>query len=207
MPIQSLFPSQILVSPVKTSGKSSAALVKDLLQEAHKIREIDDKGQAWSHKNYPGGYTSYASYCELFRFSSTFDFLRKSIEPLVKGYSKILEMDLQHKKLVMTSMWLNFMPKGTVHTMHIHPLSTISGTFYLQVPPKASSLKFEDPRMVNFMASPPRKTKAKPENQRFISIQPKPGQVILFESWMRHEVPPNSSSQERVSVSFNYDWL
>jgi uncharacterized protein (TIGR02466 family) len=57
------------------------------------------------------------------------------------------------------------------------------------------------------MASPPRKSNARPENQRFISLQPKAGEIILFESWMRHEVPPNSSKQERVSLSFNYDWI
>jgi uncharacterized protein (TIGR02466 family) len=30
--------------------------------------------------------------------------------------------------------------------------------------------------------------------------------VILFESWLRHEVPPARFSGERVSVSFNYAW-
>lgn len=203
----SLFPSPILVSPVKVPGASTARFNKELLEEAYKIREIDDKGLAWSKKNYLGGYTSYASYSQLHQFSSTFDDLRKAIDPLVKDYAKTLEMDLQNKKLVMTSFWLNIMPQGVVHSMHIHPLSTISGTYYVQVPKKSSSLKFEDPRMVNFMASPPRKPKARQENQRFVSIEPQAGQVILFESWMRHEVPPNPVSQDRVSVSFNYDWI
>jgi len=30
------------------------------------------------------------------------------------------------------------------------------------------------------------------------------GTVILFESWLRHEVPANPTVEERVSVSFNY---
>ena len=33
------------------------------------------------------------------------------------------------------------------------------------------------------------------------------GRVVLFESWLRHEVPPNQSSSERVSISFNYSWF
>jgi len=28
----------------------------------------------------------------------------------------------------------------------------------------------------------------------------------LWESWLRHEVPANNSSEERISISFNYSW-
>jgi len=30
--------------------------------------------------------------------------------------------------------------------------------------------------------------------------------VILFESWLRHEVPPARFAGERISISFNYAW-
>ena len=30
------------------------------------------------------------------------------------------------------------------------------------------------------------------------------GNVILFESWLRHEVPTNQAKTERISISFNY---
>jgi len=29
----------------------------------------------------------------------------------------------------------------------------------------------------------------------------------LFESWLRHEVAPNPTDEERISVSFNYSWF
>jgi uncharacterized protein (TIGR02466 family) len=32
------------------------------------------------------------------------------------------------------------------------------------------------------------------------------GDVLLWESWLRHEVPMNMSEEERISVSFNYGW-
>jgi uncharacterized protein (TIGR02466 family) len=32
------------------------------------------------------------------------------------------------------------------------------------------------------------------------------GAVVLFESWLRHEVPANPGA-ERISVSFNYGWF
>jgi hypothetical protein len=31
--------------------------------------------------------------------------------------------------------------------------------------------------------------------------------LVRFESWLRHEVPPNPVAAERVSVSFNYGWF
>jgi uncharacterized protein (TIGR02466 family) len=33
------------------------------------------------------------------------------------------------------------------------------------------------------------------------------GSLLLFESWLRHEVAPNGVKAERISVSFNYNWF
>ena len=99
------------------------------------------------------------------------------------------------------------MPPDVIHTMHFHPLSVISGTYYVQTPKNSSAIKFEDPRMDSFMATPPRKHDAKDANKRHYSLQPQEGHVVLFESWLRHEVPANESNKERISISFNYDWV
>ncbi len=201
--IQNLFPSFVS----KNSTKASAKLNRELLDEAYKISQIDKAGQAWSHKNYPGGYTSYGSMSQLQKFSSTYGDLEKLINPLVRQFIKHTEMDIHGKELRMNSCWLNIMPKHVVHSMHMHPLSVVSGTYYLKIPKGSGGIKFEDPRMGLFMASPARKENARIENQRFVTLQPKVGEVILFESWMRHEVPTNQTASDRVSVSFNYDWL
>lgn len=202
-----LFPSFVYQNKLKFKDLSVPKQNIEFAEEILKIREIDERGQKWSQKNYPGGYTSYATYNELHKFSSTFADLEKVLDQEVKKFAQLLEMDLQGRKLRLTTIWANVMPTNVVHSMHIHPLSTISGTYYVETPKNCSAIKFEDPRLVNFMASPPRKTKATSANQRFISIQPKAGDVILFESWMRHEVPPNPSKTERISISFNYDWI
>lgn len=207
MALQTLFPSFVSLQWLEKNARARQKRNQDLIAECYQIETADLEGRKWSKKNYPGGFTSYASLANLDQFSSSFLEIKKRIDPHVKEFAQRLEMDLQGRKLVMTSFWLNIMPQGVVHTMHIHPLSTISGTYYIQTPKNCSALKFEDPRLVNFMASPPRKAKARPENQRFISLAPQAGQIILFESWMRHEVPPNPSAQDRISVSFNYDWV
>lgn len=201
--IQEYFPSLILQ---KRIVRANSSLIHDLLAECQTFSAQDGRGQVWSKKNYPGGYTSYASLPPLDQLSPTFAELKKLIDRQLADYISALEMDIQPKALFLSSMWINRMPSQVVHTGHIHPLSVISGTFYVQTPPGASALKFEDPRLTSFMGSPPRKPKASAKNQRFISLKPSAGEVILFESWMRHEVPPNQSKTERVSISFNYDW-
>jgi uncharacterized protein (TIGR02466 family) len=57
------------------------------------------------------------------------------------------------------------------------------------------------------MAAPPRKSTAKRDTQSWGTFAAVPGQVLLFESWLRHEVVPNRVAAERVSVSFNYNWF
>ena len=68
----------------------------------------------------------------------------------------------------------------------------------MQVPKGAGVLKVEDPRLSRMMAAPP--------FQPTVNLPAKAGDVILFESWLRHEVPPARYAGERISISFNYAW-
>ncbi len=202
--IKSLFPTTIYYAPLKKDWKR---LNSELLLESNKFAEIDEAGEKWSRKNYPGGYTSYGSISSLHQVSSTFTELEKNLNKHVAEFVKSLEMDINPKELKMTSCWINIMPAQVVHGYHLHPLSVISGTYYVQTPKNCSAIKFEDPRIMSFMASPPRKHNAKIANQRYHSLAPEAGHLVLFESWLKHEVPPNQTDQERISISFNYDWV
>ena len=44
-------------------------------------------------------------------------------------------------------------------------------------------------------------------NRQWVTLAASAGQVVLFESWLRHEVTPNTRRQERVSISFNFNWF
>ena len=108
--------------------------------------------------------------------------------------------------LAMTDCWANVMPAGVVHSLHLHPTSFISGTYYVEVPKGAGALKFEDPRLGLHMATPPRRADAPRSFHSFVSLPARAGDLVLFESWLRHEVPPARFSGERISISFNYGW-
>jgi uncharacterized protein (TIGR02466 family) len=116
----------------------------------------------------------------------------------------VLDFDLAGRRLKLDSIWLNVMQSGAVHTAHIHPKSVISGTYYVTVPPGAGALKLEDPRLGLMMAAPPRKARAARDSQTFVYLEPKAGTLLLWESWLRHEVPLNRAKGERISISFNY---
>ena len=62
-----------------------------------------------------------------------------------------------------------------------------------------------EPRLDRFMAAP-KLPGAKGKNRCFATYPVVAGNVILFESWLRHEVPVNQTDDQRISVSFNYAW-
>ena len=133
--------------------------------------------------------------------------LEQQLNRHVRAYARALEFDLADRKLTMTDCWINIMPRLVVHSLHLHPLSTISGTYYVRTPRGAPGIKFEDPRLDRFMAAPPRKADCRPEHQPWVTVPASAGKLVLFESWLRHEVPPNPVAAERISISFNYSWF
>jgi uncharacterized protein (TIGR02466 family) len=54
------------------------------------------------------------------------------------------------------------------------------------------------------MAAPAKKPNAARDNRPFVTVEPVPGTVLLWESWLRHEVVQNRARGQRISVSFNY---
>jgi uncharacterized protein (TIGR02466 family) len=202
MPTHSLFPTFVYTGSL--SGARAQELNRRLLRECLQLQHDDEAGQRWSRKNYPGGYTSYNSASRMHEVSPTFAQLQRYLQRHVERYAQALEFDLGGRTLAMTDCWVNLMPHQVVHGLHLHPLSTISGTYYVQIPRGSPGIKFEDPRLDRFMAAPPRKADAR---SRPWSIVPaEPGKFVLFESWLRHEVAPNQSRGLRVSISFNYAW-
>jgi uncharacterized protein (TIGR02466 family) len=178
----------------------------ELEASCYSIAEDDEAGQDWSEKNGYPGYTSYASLTDLpWRFPIFADVV-KALDAHVAAFAKDLQFDLDGRALVLEDIWINILPEGGMHASHIHPHSVISGTTYVKVPDGAGTLKLEDPRHAMMMAAPARIKDARDELKPFIYIAPQPGEVLMWESWLRHEVPMNMAEDDRISVSFNYKW-
>jgi uncharacterized protein (TIGR02466 family) len=202
--ISSIFVTRLYRAHLSEFGKPLDA--EELENSCLAIAEDDEAGQDWCEQNDYAGYTSYASLSDLpWRFP-IFKDLVKVLDKHVAAFVEDVAFDLDGKKVTLEDIWINVLPEGGIHTSHIHPHSVISGTTYVAMPEGASAIKFEDPRSQMMMAAPVRKADAREELRSFIYAKPEVGEVLLWESWLRHEVPMNMAQDDRISVSFNYGW-
>jgi uncharacterized protein (TIGR02466 family) len=164
---------------------------------AHSIRTLaqdDEGGRRWSSDHRYPGYTSYASLNDLPRRDPAFAELAKLLTRHARAFAHELAWDVKPK---LDSLWVNLLKTSGHHSGHIHPHSILSGTFYVEVPPGSGAIRFEDPRLPLMMAAPRR-----PDT--FVTVQPQPGLLLLWESWLRHEVLSGTGRGERLSISFNF---
>jgi uncharacterized protein (TIGR02466 family) len=198
--IQSLFPTLIYREELPRATSLNAELEVASLS----LATDDIAGLKWCEKHGYPGYTSYASLNDLAWRIPAFKKLERLLDKYAADFAKSLHWDIGKARPICDSLWVNVMPEGGHHTGHIHPNSVISGTYYVKVPEGAGPLVYEDPRLAMMMAAPPKSAKAPREMKTHVSETPKAGTLLLWESWLRHEVPLNRAEGERISVSFNY---
>jgi uncharacterized protein (TIGR02466 family) len=198
--IQKLFPTLLYRADLPSPAQLNAALEDTALA----LSEEDSVGQRWCEKHGYPGYTSFASQDDLPEQFPAFARLVKILDKHGAEFAKELHWDIRGGKPICDSIWVNVMPEGGSHTSHIHTNSVISGTYYVAVPQGAGPIVYEDPRHALMMAAPPRLEKAPREFKSHISETPEAGTLLLWESWLRHEVPLNKSDGLRISISFNY---
>lgn len=202
--ISSLFVTRLYRAALSEHGPAVDA--DELAASCYSIAEDDEAGQEWCEANGYPGYTSYASLTDLGWRFPIFAAAVKALDKHVVAFAEDLAFDLGDKRLKLEDIWINILPEGGIHTGHIHPHSVISGTTYVAMPEGTSALRLEDPRLPMMMAAPVRRKDAPAGLKTFHYEAPKVGDVLLWESWLRHEVPMNMAEEERVSVSFNYKW-
>ena len=99
--------------------------------------------------------------------------------------------------------WVNVNRKGDYNTRHHHYNTDLflSGVYYVSVPKDSGVLRLWDPRgglvndsqdMIYFS-----------NGHQYIDITPKENMMIFFPSWLEHDVTPNNSDEERISIAFN----
>jgi uncharacterized protein (TIGR02466 family) len=205
MALRPLFVTQIYEATL--AGERGFSTFNAELEDACQMLAAGDRaGQAWCREHRYPGYTSYASLDDLPRRASVFDDLKRKLDKHAAAFANDLSLDLGARRLKLDSLWVNVLKPGGAHTGHIHPHSVLSGTVYVAVPPGASALKLEDPRLPLMMAAPPRRADAEESARSFVYLTPEPGTVLMWESWLRHEVPANGAKSPRISISFNYGW-
>ena len=197
MAVRQLFPTLLYEDAIPDP------LTAELERSVRALAEDDGAGRRWSRTHGYRGYTSYASLNDLPRRDPVFADLKRLLDRHVTRFAEACAFDLD-RRLTLDSLWVNLLKPGGHHGAHLHPHSVVSGTVYVAVPPGAGGLKLEDPRLPMLMAAPPRRADAPDGMRTFETVQPRAGTLLLWESWLRHEVVPHGGKGDRISVSFNY---
>jgi uncharacterized protein (TIGR02466 family) len=123
------------------------------------------------------------------------DLLKQEIDTNVKSYiNSFTDYDY---KIDMSSSWLTLTKPSESATVHNHGDSDISGVYYFKTNGDDGSIFFMNPLpsliTSNFLSS-----------DEVVSYKPEIGKLILFPSWLYHGVRSNDTTEDRISLSFNY---
>tara|TARA_B100000427_G_C15476068_1_gene580825 strand:+ start:277 stop:867 length:591 start_codon:yes stop_codon:yes gene_type:complete len=98
--------------------------------------------------------------------------------------------------------WVNINGKGCYNKKHTHAdgVVLLSGAYYVTVPENSGNILFSDPRptVVHSFAD-----SRYYNSYQIYPIQPKENMLLLFPCWLEHQVEPNNSNEDRISISFN----
>lgn len=202
MNVSRLFSTEIYSASL-VEARAFEELNTDLAEMAVALANDDLAGIQWCRDNGYDGYTSYSSLDDLARRATCFRDLGRIVARHAGDFASQLEMDTDGRRMVVDLMWVNVLRPGGRHPAHIHPHSVLSGTYYVSVPRGSAPIRFEDPRLGLMMSAPSPVANCRLDRQRFVSMEPKVGDLLLWESWLRHEVPVHKGRAARISVSFN----
>jgi len=189
MAARSLFATRLYEADI-----GGGVLLAELAHSIRSLAEDDEAGRRWSKEHGYAGYTSYASLDDLPKRDPAFRTLAGRLSRHARGFARDLGWEVKPK---LDSLWVNLLESRGHHAGHIHPHSILSGTLYVEVPRGSGAIRFEDPRLPLMMAAPPR-----PDS--FVTVGPRAGMLLMWESWLRHEVLSGAGKGERLSISFNF---
>lgn len=111
-------------------------------------------------------------------------------------------LKIGHENFEITGCWANINARGSSHAIHAHPNNFLSGVYYVDTRPGADTINFHDPRPQAAVIRPP-VTALTGQNTDQVVVRVKNGTLLLFPAYLQHSVGPNSSEEERISISFN----
>lgn len=93
---------------------------------------------------------------------------------------------------------------------HTHPMASWSGVYCVdpggpsETHPESGVLRFQNPHYYSNMFLDPGNARLQaPFHHGTWSMHLKPGQLVLFPSWLQHEVLPFFGDGERITIAFN----
>lgn len=193
--IEEWFPVQVLVADAS-----------HLLEPAKLMFDLTDFSK-YEDERYPNGVTTFFAGGG-FPSEENYDWF-PFVGELLNVVSVLSEKQgIEIKRgLKMTDIWLNRMSSKSGHPRHAHPNNHYSGTLYVSVPPNSGNIRFYSPAENHWGLTPVRVDKgAIPTSSTYVDYSPAPGKLLIWNSWLFHEVLPSEFEGYRESISFNF-WI
>jgi uncharacterized protein (TIGR02466 family) len=184
------FPTPIYATDISEAPSLNTQLEKDIMEWSQKDKGVQKTNVKGWH--------------------STTDMNQKPeykniVDQLFLVIQQIWEAELLDRKPRLGNMWANINYPDSYNKPHVHPNSLFSGAYYVKSSPNSGKLILRDPRPGPQNILPVRKDMEKPPALwHEVEMEPKEGRVIIFPSWVWHEVEPNHSNETRISISFNF---
>jgi uncharacterized protein (TIGR02466 family) len=189
-----LFPKQIIVS----DSNNFLSYRNELIKLCYKQKDIDPVGVKYSNG---GGWQSKSDYIlNSDEFNFFIEDLNQNLNHCLYEQFRILE----GKKLSIGNCWINISKTHDYNLSHIHPLSILSGVFYIKCPPNCGNIIFEQDSN-DVLDLDYREDEIKKMTNMYSAYYHTPieGRMLLFPSNLRHYVESNKSDDDRISISFN----
>lgn len=142
--------------------------------------------------------------------SNDLDFTAPELAPLLVEISTRLnklhtELQLINNGYqVIDNMWANINGPGSYNLLHLHPASIFSGVYYVKGNKNSGILRFRNPNTpLEFVIGPQLVQEFNGFNSASWEVYPQPGNLVIFPSWLLHDVAPNQDDADRISISFN----
>lgn len=127
--------------------------------------------------------------------------LLSKIQTKISNYCNSL--NIVNQRIIQS--WININPTNAYNKKHCHPNSYISGAYYINVPKDCNSpITFFRSREYKDYGWQSISLDKNLDYTSEINYMPHTSDLILFPSFLEHDVGPNmSESQDRISLSFN----
>ena len=113
-------------------------------------------------------------------------------------------LKLPPRQIEVEHAWINIFEPGAQENHHSHDGSLLSCSYYVEAPEDCGCIVFPDP--IGARRSYREFTRTSGQemlNRREIAVEPRPGMLVMFESWMPHYIQCNKSDQVRISIAIN----
>ena len=167
-----------------------------LKNHADNLRKADPKGHSVSNH---GGWQS-KSIESWDKTPEELMYFRSVLDREVKDCVKQAGLPM----LQMSNLWFNINGYKDYNNLHDHQNSILSGAFYIDVeePDLMGNIEFHrEDAAIHFL---PPLDKYNHFTSQKASYRPEAGLLLLFPSWLKHNVVGNLSQKERYSLSFNF---